>query len=213
MTAPAIAIFDLDGTLVDSRADLAAAGNQARAAIGLAHLPEAEVALMVGDGLQRLIERLTPGADPAARATALARFQQAYAAGCCQRTRCYAGVPEALDACAGQGWRLAVATNKPLAFTRRILDHLGLSPRLAAVRGGDGPKKPDPAQLQSIIGELGGDPQRTWMVGDHRTDILAGRAAGCRVLFCSWGMGHADGHAADATASHPRDWPGLLGRA
>lgn len=207
-----LAIFDLDGTLVDSRADLAAAGNAARAAIGLPRLPETEVMACVGDGMQKLLERLTPEVEASARARATEAFKAAYAQGCCVRTACYEGVVEALDAVRRQGWILAVATNKPLAFSRRILDHLGLSARIACVRGGDGPKKPDPGQLQSILHELGADPRRSWMVGDHRTDILAGRAAGCRVLFCTWGIGHADGHPVDAIAHHAREWPALIGR-
>ena len=68
------------------------------------------------------------------------------------------------------------------------------------MRGGDGPRKPDPWQLLDLIRELGADPAQTWMIGDHHTDIRAGRAAGCRVMFCAWGFGHADGLPVDAMA-------------
>lgn len=201
-----LAIFDLDGTLVNSTADIATAGNAARQALGLAVLPVAEVASCVGEGLHRLIELLTPGVDAPARVRAVGAFQAAYADCCTAQTHAYPGVVEALDGLLHHGWTLAVATNKPLAFSLRILDHLGLAARFRAVRGGDTIKKPDPGQLRSIATELGGDLSRAWMIGDHHTDLLAGRAAGCRTVHCTWGIGHANGLQAAARADHPRDW-------
>ncbi len=202
-------IFDLDGTLVDSRDDLARAGNQARAALGLPALPVAEVARMVGDGAAMLIERLTPAADAAARALSLEAFLAYYAEHCCDQTQVYAGVPAMLDQLRAQGWLLAVATNKPLAFTLDILAACGLD-HFTEVRGGDAERKPDPGQLLSILHELGAAPGASWMIGDHRTDILAGRAAGCAVLWCSWGLGRHDGLAFDAQADQPGDVVRLL---
>jgi phosphoglycolate phosphatase len=202
-------IFDLDGTLVDSREDLATAGNHARAALGLPALATAEVAMMVGDGAATLIERLTPGCSAAERERAMAAFLASYAEHCCERTRPYAGVPEMLDQLRADGWRLAVATNKPLAFTLSILDACGLC-QFSEVRGGDAARKPAPGQLLSILSALHADHGRSWMVGDHRTDILAGRAARCWVMWCSWGIGRRDGLAIDAQADHPDDVVSLL---
>lgn len=204
---PSLAIFDLDGTLVDSREDLAEAGNAARLAVGLPALAVAEVAACVGDGLDRLIERLVPDG---ARDAAKAAFLAAYAGGCTRRTRAYDGVAGALAALRTAGWRTAVATNKPEAFSRRILVHLGLMSLLDGLRGGDGAKKPDPGQLLSLMGELGSSPEATWMVGDHRTDLLAARAAGCRSCFCGWGIGSRDGLEPDRIAASPCELPQLL---
>jgi phosphoglycolate phosphatase len=205
-----LAIFDLDGTLVDSREDLATAANAARSALGLPALSLAEVSSCVGDGLDKLIERVTPGGDAAARASAKAAFAAAYERCCCHATRPYAGIPEALAALCAHGWALGVATNKGLAFSERILSHCGIRARFAAVRGGDRTRKPDPTALLEIVAESGSDPRGAWMIGDHRTDLAAGRAAGMRVAWCAWGIGHRDGLDADAVLEHPADVPRVL---
>jgi len=205
-----LAIFDLDGTLVDSTGDLAAAGNVARASLGLPALPVAAVASFVGDGAEKLLERLTPDATPAQRAQAMAAFKAHYRIHCTDTTTAYDGVPAMLAFLAGAGWHLGVATNKPQEFSERILAHLGLAECFVLVVGGDGPRKPDPGQLQRIMVHAAIPPERTWMIGDHRTDILAGRAAGCRVLWCRWGIGRHDGLAADAVADRAEQIPGLL---
>lgn len=198
-----VAIFDLDGTLVDSREDLAEAGNAARAALGLPELPIATVAGFVGDGAARLIERLTPEADRAAREGAMTAFLDRYARVCTRRTRPYDGVPAMLDRLRAAGWRLAVATNKPERFTREILAACALP--VDALRGGDRIRKPDPAPLVELIAELGGERGGAWMVGDHHTDLAAGAAAGVRTLWCAWGMGRRDGLPADAEAATPAE--------
>jgi phosphoglycolate phosphatase len=204
-----VLIFDLDGTLIDSRTDLAASGNHARDAVGLTALPLTQVVGYVGDGVDKLIERLVP--DASKRAAAKQAFEAHYRDHCCDATRPFDGLVEALDLLRARGWLLAVATNKPDAFTHLILRGCGIADRFAAVRGGDGPRKPDPGQLRSILDELDGDAARSWMIGDHHTDIRAGRAAGCRVLFCGWGMGHSDGEAVDATVVRPQDLPRVCG--
>ena len=204
-----VLIFDLDGTLIDSRVDLAASGNHARGVVALPALPLAQVISYVGDGVDKLIERLVPAAEK--RAAAKQAFEAHYHDHCCDATRPFEGLVEALDRLRSDGWLLAVATNKPDAFTHAILHGCGIAERFAAVRGGDGPRKPDPGQLRSILKELGGDAAQSWMIGDHHTDIRAGRAAGCRVLFCAWGMGHADGEAVDATITQPQELSGAFG--
>lgn len=196
-------IFDLDGTLVDSRQDLADAGNAARAALGLPALPLAEVTRMIGDGARTLIERLTPDGDAAARERAMLAFRTDYAQRLTATTRAYAGVPELLAALRGRGWRLAVATNKPAEFAAPILAGLGLP--CDALRGGTEPKKPDPAMLLSLMRELDATPADTWMVGDHRTDLDAAARAGVRSIHCTWGFGQRDGRTATAIAASPSD--------
>jgi phosphoglycolate phosphatase len=202
-TMSSVVICDLDGTLVDSRHDLADAGNAARAAIGLPAVALETVAGYVGDGAGKLIERLTPGCDAAARATAMGAFKGRYREICCDHTRTYAGVADALAELASIGYALAVATNKPLEFTRSILASCGIAERFAEVRGGDQWRKPEPGQLLDILRATGADPTTSWMVGDHHTDIIAGRAAGVRVAWCAWGIGRRDDLAVDAVVPEP----------
>lgn len=203
-----LAIFDLDGTLVDSRHDLADAGNAARAAIGLPPLPLAAVVAMIGDGAARLIERLTPDRPAADRDAAMAAFRRDYAGRLTARTRPYPGIPEALAGLRAGGWRLGVATNKPAEFARPILDGLGLP--CDALRGGEGSKKPDPAMLLDLMRACGAAPAATWMIGDHRTDLLAAQRAGVRSVHCAWGFGVRDGVPATAVAAQPSDLAGIL---
>lgn len=203
-----LAIFDLDGTLVDSRRDLADAGNAARAAIGLPALPIEAVVAMIGDGAQKLIERLTPERGSDDRATAMQAFRADYAGRLTAHTRAYPGIPDLLAALGGRGWRLAVATNKPSEFARPICERLRLP--VDALRGGEGTKKPDPAMLQELMREAGASPATTWMIGDHRTDLLAAQRAGVRSVHCTWGFGSRDAVPATAEARHPADILGIL---
>ena len=204
MSGPArLVIWDLDGTLVDSRRDIATAANGALQAIGRQVLPLETVASYVGDGIGTLIERLTPGGDERERAACRAQFERIYAAVCCVQTTVFPGITEVLKAFAAAGHLQAVATNKAIAYTLPILEACGIQGYFAAVRGGDGPRKPDPWQLLDIGRELGRAPD--WMIGDHHTDLRAGRAAGCRVAFCHWGLGHSAGDPVDAEAETPRD--------
>jgi phosphoglycolate phosphatase len=203
-----LAIFDLDGTLVDSRRDLADAGNVARAAVGLPALPVAAVVLMIGDGAGKLIERLVPDGDAAARQLAMAAFSADYANRLTAHTAVYPGIPEALTALRGRGWALAVATNKPTRFAAPILQRLDLA--IDALRGGEGAKKPDPTTLHELMSELGSTAASTWMIGDHHTDLQAAAAAGVRSVHCTWGFGRREGAPATAVATQPQDLLGIL---
>jgi phosphoglycolate phosphatase len=205
-------LLDLDGTLVDSRSDLAASANAGRSAIGLPPLPVDVVGSFVGDGAAKLIERSTPEADPAARVRALAVFREHYRRQCTVATRAYPGIPEALEHLASDGWRLAVVTNKPAEYSRSILAACGLDRHIAHLHGGDTLRKPDPAAIHAALTPLGADAAGSWMVGDHHTDLVSGRAAGCRTCFCTWGFGRRDGHHADGTADQPSDLPRVLVR-
>lgn len=196
-------IFDLDGTLIDSREDIAAAANAARVALGLSPLPLTTIVSYVGEGADRLIERLTPDGDADQRVAALAAFTAHYAKHCCDHTQPYPGIAQVLAALSVAGWRLGVATNKPTAFAQQILDRLGLARWLPVVVGGDQAKKPDPAPLRAVLDQLGAQAVASWMVGDHHTDIYAGRAAGCRVLWCAWGIGDRQALPVDAQAASP----------
>lgn len=208
---PGLLIWDLDGTLIDSRADIAAAGNIARAAVGLDPLPVGTVVGFVGDGVEKLLERLIGDGD---RAKAHEAFSHHYRAHCCDATRPYPGIAEALEELSAAGWVHGVATNKPTAFSRRILEGVGLMHHFrSGVVGGDRHRKPDPRQLQELLAISELAPAQAWMIGDHHTDIRAARAAGLRICWCGWGFGRDDGLPVDAVAESPERLPLLLGRA
>jgi phosphoglycolate phosphatase len=184
-------VFDLDGTLVDSSRDIAAAANAAlaRVAPGAAPIPLDAVLSFVGEGARLLVERCLAhvGSDLPADAV-LPVYLECYAARLLDTTYLYPGVAEALGALAGPD--LAVLTNKPGDMSRAILNGLGVGARFARVWGaGDVPaRKPDPAGLLRLMADLGALAEETWMVGDSATDVAAARAAGVRVAGVSWGF-------------------------
>lgn len=200
-------LCDLDGTLVDSCDDLTDAVNVARACCMLAPLPATVVAGYIGNGMKKLMQRSLPGVDGDTFAEASARFMDHYREHCCERTRPYDGVVAALQELHGRGWRLGVVTNKPTDLAVRVLQGTGFAElfAVAAVCGGDQLRKPDPAPLHRVLAILAADAAGSWMVGDHDTDLRAGRAAGCRVAFCEWGIGHRDGGPVDAVLARPAD--------
>jgi phosphoglycolate phosphatase len=183
-------IFDLDGTLIDSRADLALAVNLTRAELGLPALPQAQVVGYVGEGVRKLLSRAIPEL-PGRLEDALAINQRHYRAHLLDRTVLYPGVAAALETFRQRGARLMVVTNKPRAFTDLILDGLGIAGCMAAVvGGGDCPGlKPDPAPLLMALEQGGGAADGAWIAGDNFTDLEAGRRAGVRRCFCRYGFG------------------------
>ena len=194
-------IFDLDGTLVDSAGDLAAAVNRTRADFGLAPIPADTVAGYVGDGITMLMTRALsdcPGMD-IERAV---RVQKAhYMAHLCDSTRPYTGVEEGLRRLRAHGHPLAVATNKPVDMTEILLKELRLRPLFDAVCGGGSVPdlKPHPAMLEAIMARLGCGREETWMVGDNRTDLESARRAGVRSVFMRYGIGEAGPEKPDLT--------------
>ncbi len=184
-------VFDLDGTLVDSSRDLAAATNAAvrRVAPEAPPLPVEKVCTFVGNGARVLIERTLDhaGIDRAVD-DVLPVFLECYGHCLLDTTRPYAGIVEALEAL--DGLPCAVLTNKPGPFARRILDGLDLAARFARIRGaGDVPAhKPDPRGLEQVMEELESTPAETWMIGDSPVDVRTARAAGVRVAGVSWGL-------------------------
>jgi phosphoglycolate phosphatase len=183
-------IFDLDGTLIDSRADLALAVNLTRGELELPPLPQDQVVSYVGEGVRTLLARAIPEL-PGQLEQALAINQRHYLAHLLDRTRLYPGVGPALERLHRRGHRLMVVTNKPREATSRILEGLGVAPLLAAVvGGGDCPVlKPDPAPLRLALERAGCAAEGAWMVGDHFTDLEAGRRSGLRRCFCRYGFG------------------------
>jgi phosphoglycolate phosphatase len=172
-------VFDLDGTLIDSRRDIATACNHALQAHGLEVLPLAEVETYVGDGAKALLARAgkLPEEDPRVD-TLLEAFLDYYAAHPTAQTELMPGAAEALDAFAALP--LALCTNKPRRTTLAVLAGLGMTDRFRVVSaGGDLPqKKPHPAPLLQVARELSLQPSRIMMVGDGAQDVLSGRGAG-----------------------------------
>ena len=191
MQNPQLFLFDLDGTLIDSRADLAAATNAMRALHGLPALPLDTVASYVGDGVRVLARRALEGAavdpDLAAR-----EISAAYADHLTDRTTAYPGVDAGLRALRAAGHDLALVTNKPAPHARRLMDHFGWTPLFAAILGGGdvAELKPSPLPLQTAMQRTGHGPETTWMVGDHHTDLEAARRAGVKSIYLESGIGH-----------------------
>jgi phosphoglycolate phosphatase len=184
---PDLLIFDLDGTLIDSRRDLAISTNAALRAVGLPERPELEIQGFVGWGARRLIEQaVAPRQDR--YAITRAAWEEHYAMHLLDHTALYPGFAELLDRLDGV---LAVHTNKPGAFARQILDGLGLSQRFTRVHGGgDGsPHKPDPTGARWILSELATPPERAIYIGDSHVDAATARAAGIPFVGAAWGFG------------------------
>ena len=185
-------VFDLDGTLVDSKRDLANATNSLLVECGAAPLADDRIGRMVGDGAATLVARAFEASGIPRPADALERFLAIYGAHLLDHTRPYPDVPDVLAALAERA-DLAVLTNKPLESTRRILDGLTLSRYFAAeaVVGGDGPfpRKPDPAGLRHLMARRGADASATLMVGDSVIDLKTARAASTAVYLVRYGFG------------------------
>lgn len=191
--------FDLDGTLVDSVPDLAAAVDAALAEIDLAPRGESRVRGWVGNGSLRLMERALRDAlhrnpDASLLARAHQGFLDHYGRDPSAHTRLYPGVREALDALRDRGMPLALVTNKPSAFIAPILEAFGLRTHFGLCLGGDSlaQKKPDPAPLRHVAAHFDVAPSACLMVGDSRHDIEAGRAAGFRTLAVPYGYNHGE---------------------
>ncbi|MFM2148431.1 MAG: hypothetical protein RLZZ187_737 [Pseudomonadota bacterium] len=210
-----LAVFDLDGTLVDSAPDIHAALNRVMAARGLAGFTLAEVTAMIGDGAKVLVERALAARDRPFDAGAVAEFMADPAAEGAVDARAFPGIPEALARLEAEGWRLAVCTNKPVAMARALLGSLGLLGRFAALGGGDSfpTRKPDPAHLLATIAAAGGLRDGAVMIGDHHNDIRAARGAGIPGLFVSWGYGPRAMAEGAPIIARPEALPAELGAA
>ncbi|HEY8551210.1 MAG TPA: HAD-IA family hydrolase [Vicinamibacterales bacterium] len=186
-----VLVFDLDGTLVDSRRDIADAANDLLATYDAAPLDDETVVRMVGEGARLLVSRVLAARGIAADLeAALARFVELYERRLVDHTRPYPGVTEVLPVLAGRA-TLAVLTNKPQAAADRLLAELGLARFFARVVGGDTVlgRKPAPDGLQTIVSLAHAVPAATLMVGDSWVDVETARRAGTRVCFAEYGFG------------------------
>jgi len=190
-----LVVFDLDGTLVDSKQDLANAANALVEELGGRRLSEDAVAEMVGEGAAVLVRRVLAGGhlDPGTPG-ALPRFLELYDARLVEHTRPYDGVVEMLEALHPR-LPLAVLTNKPQAATERLLAALKLDRFFQQVVGGDTPlgRKPHPGGMTAIAGHAGVPIEATALVGDSPVDLETARRAGSRIVLVSYGFGFRPG--------------------
>jgi phosphoglycolate phosphatase len=181
-------LFDLDGTLIDSAADIAAAINEVLAMDRLGPLPVPEVRSMVGNGIRKLVERAYAACGAPLEAERLderhATMMEVYRHHLTNLTTLMPGAAQAVESCAAAGMRLAVITNKPEGFSREILAHFNLLPLIDLVVGGDsGPaRKPAPDMLMHACAAFGISPSDAVMIGDGPADIEAARAVPMRSL-------------------------------
>jgi phosphoglycolate phosphatase len=185
-------IFDLDGTLIDSRKDIADAANALLASCGAPPLDDERIGRMVGDGAATLVARAFDAVCLAPPPDALERYLAMYTDRLLAHTRPYPDIPAVLDALESRA-KLAVLTNKPIAATRRILDGLDLRRYFPddAVVGGDGsfPRKPDPRGLRHLVAAAAVPLTHTLLVGDSLVDWRTARAAPVAICVARYGFG------------------------
>jgi len=184
-------IFDLDGTLADTKLDLANAVNATRAEFGLPPLPNEEVYSYVGNGAPVLIRRaLGPQFSEEEIQRGLESFFTRYREHMLDHTRLYPGVAESLDRLSADGVKMAILTNKPVRFSQDIVQGLGIADHFFRVYGGNSfaTKKPDPEGVHALLAEAGVPKENALMVGDSAVDVQTARNAGIAVCGVTYGF-------------------------
>ena len=204
-------VYDLDGTLVDSKEDLADSVNAMLSRLSLPQRDRAVIYRFIGEGAERLIRRSLGPAHENRYPEAAPVWKEEYGRRLLAKTRLYDGIADVLRAPPAQR---AVLTNKPGGFAREILRGVGVAGAFRAVLGGDeAPRKPAPDGLLALCAKLGVAPDQALLVGDSAVDLATGRAAGVRVCAVTWGLGeHAALAGADYLCSTPLELGELLGR-
>lgn len=217
---PGTVLFDLDGTLIDSVPDIAAATNELIAGHGLAPFAVDEVRAMIGHGVSTLVLRaFAARAVPlsgAALEARVAEMMPIYGRHLVNLTTVLPGASACLETLAEAGVRLAIVSNKPMPFTRTICDHYGFSRHVGAVQGAEPhlAKKPAPDMLDAALAALGAGRAGAVMVGDGEADVEAARAAGLPVVIVRGGYGAepAESFAPDLVIDDLRDLAAALRR-
>jgi phosphoglycolate phosphatase len=218
-----LVIFDLDGTLIDSRLDLVHSVNAALRHIGRPELPDDVIASYVGDGAPILIQRALGGetVDEAVIRKGLEFFLSYYRAHKLDHTTVYPGIAEALAAIQnsanGVPRKLAVLSNKPVVPSRAIVEALGLGRFFSQIYGGNSfpTKKPDPEGARKLLEEYGVQPQQAAIIGDSHVDVDTGRNAGMVTVGVTYGFApHTlQDEPPDVLVDHPSELPALFGAA
>jgi phosphoglycolate phosphatase len=219
-------VFDLDGTLVDSRIDLANSVNAMLRHYGRPELPPEVIASYIGNGAPMLVRRsLGDPDDESFVQEALLFFMAYYREHKLDTTYVYEGIRESLDAIldshngnshpAGRPLKMAVLSNKPVGPSRGIVEALGLGRYFFQIYGGNSfhTKKPDPAGLQALLTEAGADAQETVIIGDTDVDVLTARNAGAYSLGVTYGLApHTlEDAPPDVLIDHPQELTTVLG--
>jgi len=196
---PQLLIFDLDGTLIDSRADLAAGINHMRTHYGMEPLPVETVSGYIGNGVAKLVERSLHGVDIDFN-EALQINKDYYYSHLTVHTCLYDGVEQGIRNLAEAGHKLAILTNKPGKPSREIMRHFGLDDCFARIVGGGDVAnlKPAPDGILECMATTGEERRTTWMIGDHHTDLSVAEKAGVKSAFVRYGFGEQGGHKPDA---------------
>jgi phosphoglycolate phosphatase len=213
---PALVVFDLDGTLIDSAPDMHRSVNLMLADLGCAPLSLPEIRTMVGDGASALIARALAArqcvtADPG---KALAQFLEHYEANPTAFTQTFPGVPETLERLQAFGLTLAICTNKPSRLTHMILERLGINRFFVKIIAGDTLpfRKPDPRALIEVLNVFGTPPAAAIMVGDSEVDAATAHAANVPLILMTYGYhrGPIDAISSIATLDHFAELATLL---
>lgn len=185
-----LAIFDLDGTLLNTIADLGASTNFALSEMGYAEHPLSAYNFMVGNGVRKLMERAQPDASSETIDRLLEHFRQHYDEHCTDTTQPYPGVPELLSELSSRGLRLAVATNKYQSAAEKIISHFFPQIKFEAVLGQipERPVKPDPSVVFSILGMCPTPKRDVIYIGDSAVDIETARRACVESVGVTWGF-------------------------
>ncbi len=190
MKSAELFVFDLDGTIIDSKTDLVNSVNATRAWMNLDALSDDTVSSYVGDGAPTLIKRALPDATEPQLEEALKYFLAYYREHMLDATTLYPGVREALDELHAAGKAMAILTNKPVKFSVTLIGRLGLNGHFFKIYGGNSfpEKKPHPEGLRTLMDERGTSPGQTVMVGDHAIDVQTARNAGALACGVNWGF-------------------------
>ena len=202
------ALFDLDGTLVDSLEDLTDAVNHIRNAFSHPPLTAAAVRLKIGKGVRNLVQQTLPGATAADIDSAVGLFLEYNRHHLVDKSRLYPGINDVLHSLAARDIRMAVITNKNEDLSVQMLHDLGIKTFFSCISGGNTypENKPSPLPLLKTSEALGVPHHECVMIGDSNNDIHAGQRAGIATIGCTWGYGSSEElSGADACAASPRE--------
>lgn len=188
------AVFDLDGTLLNTLADLADSGNELLASYGMAPHPEPAFRYFVGNGSRKLMERILPGKSPEQIDEALARYKAIYEKHLTAKTTPYAGISETLSALKARGVRMAVCTNKHISAAEALIRKYFPADTFDTFEGDRPgvPRKPDPAHVRIVLEKMGIRPEETVYLGDSGVDMQTAVNAGALPVGVLWGFREKD---------------------